>query len=380
LEYILLPEAEVSKHGLLSTATQMLQNGDVDISSYIYSRSFELSQVMEISYPLMVQDYVLLLRQPTEEGRMFLFYKPFSDMVWLALALSVAAQAVFRRILSGSKRKIGKPVTNLKELEDEASGISDKASRYHSKILLYGTWVLMAAVLFYSYTQILTSYLTVPTLKPLPNSLEDLSKDPHVQLISEWNFVKTKTILRATSGPLKLLGDELREHPHLMTKTPGESIKRVLTEGNAYLGSVGIIHYFMGMDLKQQNGKCRFTTSSKLADFNPVYGFGLPLNGPHNTRINKKLEQIFESNIVIEHLYNKYVAKVNKCMMKEINKENRRKLRQLEFKDLAGFFVILGIGACLALFVFLLENIFWLKQERQKRKTANQQTMSVQIL
>ena len=61
--------------------------------------------------------------------------------------------------------------------------------------LLFSTWTLMISVLMYSYMTNMISYLTVPILKPIPNSFEELAKANEYKLTLERDYVITKTIL-----------------------------------------------------------------------------------------------------------------------------------------------------------------------------------------
>ena len=67
--------------------------------------------------------------------------------------------------------------------------------RYLLKFLLLGTWGLMMTVLANAYTTTIISFLTIPRLKPLPNTYEELAKEPKFQLTLEWDHIKTQTIL-----------------------------------------------------------------------------------------------------------------------------------------------------------------------------------------
>lgn len=53
----------------------------------------------------------------------------------------------------------------------------------------------MISVLMYSYMTNMISYLTVPILKPIPNSFEELAKASEYKLTLERDYVITKTIL-----------------------------------------------------------------------------------------------------------------------------------------------------------------------------------------
>ena len=67
--------------------------------------------------------------------------------------------------------------------------------RYISSFILIGTWSLMSAILTYSYRTNLISYLTVPLLKPIPNSFDDLAQTTEYKLTLEWDYIITQSIL-----------------------------------------------------------------------------------------------------------------------------------------------------------------------------------------
>ena len=118
----------------------------------------------------------------------------------------------------------------------------------------------MMTVLSQAYTTDLISFLTAPKLRQYPNSLEGLAKEPDLKLTLEKNFEITKSILvvdndgallfrrtnapkicflqNAKSGPLKILGDSLRQNDHLLALSSTEAIENVLKLGAVYVGVV----------------------------------------------------------------------------------------------------------------------------------------------
>ena len=54
---------------------------EVDISPFLYSRSYERHQVLELSHPLLTMDYVLVFRMPGHGSRLFLLSRPFNISV-----------------------------------------------------------------------------------------------------------------------------------------------------------------------------------------------------------------------------------------------------------------------------------------------------------
>jgi len=224
-------------------------------------------------------------------------------------------------------------------------------------------------VLANAYTTTIISFLTIPRLKPLPNTLEELAKEPKFQLSLEKDYVKTLTILDATSGPMKILGDSLRQNKHLLTQTAAEAMDNVLKNGNVYIGTYGYIQYVIGRDMIATGGKCRYAISKPLPK-TEGYGYGLQKNGQYNEIINRKILQIFETQIVSDHIYHKYLFDIDRCIKDK--KKSNKKLAKLELKDLSGAFLILLVGILVSFLVFLIENIISVLQKKGNTNSARQ--------
>ena len=124
--------------------------------------------------------------------------------------------------------------------------------------ILAGVWCLMSIVIVYSYTGKLTSYLTVPKLRPIPNSFEELAKNENYKLAVQANTVLAKSILvrchtffhdiscfmlrvslkmpnqDAKSNSFRILGDFLRANPKYLFQTEEEIIKLVIEDDAAH--------------------------------------------------------------------------------------------------------------------------------------------------
>ena len=55
--------------------------------------------------------------------------------------------------------------------------------------------MLMTAVLTYSYTTTLTSYLTVPLKVSMPTTFDEMAARPDLRLVAEFNYYLTRKIL-----------------------------------------------------------------------------------------------------------------------------------------------------------------------------------------
>ena len=58
-----------------------------------------------------------------------------------------------------------------------------------------GAWLLMAIILISGYKGNLISYLTIPKLRPMPSTFEELAKRPDLQLMVEYNTQFSNMIL-----------------------------------------------------------------------------------------------------------------------------------------------------------------------------------------
>jgi len=61
--------------------------------------------------------------------------------------------------------------------------------------LVLGTWCLMCVVIINSYTGNLTSYLTTPALKPIPNSFQELALSKEISFIVDDRSVLAEQVL-----------------------------------------------------------------------------------------------------------------------------------------------------------------------------------------
>ena len=107
--------------------------------------------------------------------------------------------------------------------------------------------------------------MTTTKLQPIPNSFEELVKYPDFKLTMEDNFVLTNLILvslfspffsfffktwliremityyllqNAKSGPMKLLGDSLRQNPKSIVTTSFEAAENVRKHNFVYFGVI----------------------------------------------------------------------------------------------------------------------------------------------
>ncbi len=83
----------------------------------------------------------------------------------------------------------------------------------HALRIVAGVWCLTSIVFVYLYSGCLTSFITIPKLRPLIESLDDLSTSVDLELTILKNSVFESIILESISGTYKILGDSLRNNP-----------------------------------------------------------------------------------------------------------------------------------------------------------------------
>lgn len=119
-------------------------------------------------------------------------------------------------------------------------------NRFSLRIILT-CWLLAIVVLINAYKSVVISYLTIPKLKPIPQSLEELAAMKQYRITIMNNTLLANSILvlstlcgfylcnmscidfqNATSGTNKVLGDSLRQNPELLFTEFSQATKNVL--------------------------------------------------------------------------------------------------------------------------------------------------------
>ena len=111
-----------------------------------------------------------------------------------------------------------------------------------------GIWCLAAVVFFNSYSSVLISSLTTPTIKRYPSSSIEVVNEGSLAylvvrngmgqemiMVSQINWVKFEQISKnwnfqsATSGSLKKMGDVFRKHPEYLVRNREEAYNFVVS-------------------------------------------------------------------------------------------------------------------------------------------------------
>ncbi|XP_046452807.1 uncharacterized protein LOC124200581 [Daphnia pulex] len=148
-------------------------------------------------------------------------------------------------------------------------GGSVPGSRLSFRILM-GAWLLAAMVLVNSYSGTVVSYLTAPKMMPSINTLDDLAASEDVGILMVDNNVMGQQIMDAKSGPLKILGDQVRRNPSRLLKNMLQ-VETLLETGHYALPIASyLIFYFQTFcddfvaNSFKKEGHCRFKTTDPI--------------------------------------------------------------------------------------------------------------------
>ena len=171
-----------------------------------------------------------------------------------------------------------------------------------------GSFCLMAFVLIASYKCTLTSHLTVPKMKPMPSTFEELAARPDLQVITEDQSKMMEMMMTAESGSFRILGDTLRRSPENLFRTREESVRLSLMGNKVYPGVRSpttsmdrLLRLMIGTRpqvalvgknlMKQTNtlaGRCTLTMARKTTGLYRTYHWPMTKNGPHNEAVSSK--------------------------------------------------------------------------------------------
>ncbi|XP_057376140.1 ionotropic receptor 93a-like [Daphnia carinata] len=378
LIYVPTNTSDIVKHGLIPALIKQIINGEVDIIPYAFAPSVTLLQQLDFTITLRVEDYNLLQQWPKEESRLIAYIRPFSYEVWLLFLGSTGFVVIAMAILTHHHQQLGanwKSTNFMKALNHhtmyvmtvitgQGNCISPKAKL--SLRLIAGLWCLTMVVLVNAYSSTLMSYLTVPKLTPIVNTLAELAVSRDSQITIDFESDMSRMFMDASSGPYRILGNSLRNNPKLLVRSGSlEGLNNVLLRGNVYFANRPTVKYLMSMDMKSHT-KCRLTSSDPIP-YIRTYSMGLPKGSQHNSIINHDLQYLQESGL-LDHWLKQYTPNVDKCMVGKSKPHER--VVPFTLLDLSSAFLLLGIGIGLCLFAFLLELIVSLQASPREKITA----------
>ncbi|XP_063860094.1 probable glutamate receptor [Scylla paramamosain] len=188
---------------------QVIQN-EADIALGPFGIKLSRSRVVDFTDSFYFDDRAILAKKGEPEIDPWGFLYPLTDSVWAALAGVLAVVWLTLWMVSRRPKVVTLLDWSIKLLlenmrvflnQDVTKSLLDTIK---ARTVL-GSWMVVAAVVFWSYTGTLTSLLAVRHI-PLPiQTLRDLLDDSSVSVIMEPNTIVTDTISKMKTGELREL-------------------------------------------------------------------------------------------------------------------------------------------------------------------------------
>ena len=237
-------------------------------------------------------------------------------------------------------------------LMQQGSDINPKAL---STRLVGGVWWFFTLIIISSYTANLAAFLTVEKVDIKITNVEELANQTKVSYGcfgggSTLNFFKESRI-----ETYKRMYRQMEANPKVSYVTSNEEgIQRVLNTDYAYLMESPLIDYAI-----QQN--CNLTQIGGLLD-SKGYGIATQQGSPYTDDISLKILEMQEKG-EIQKLYNKWWKEGSTCIRDE---KKDSKASALNVQNVGGIFVVLVIGLLLAVFVSIIEFIYYAKTNKKR--------------
>jgi glutamate receptor, ionotropic, invertebrate len=188
----------------------------VDFNAYGFIPTIERVKDFDFTIPVQQDQYRFLVKYPEAESRLWGPIRPFQLPVWIWFLFAIMAVILSLSWLMKcvnlkpkvQGRRLNGPAKHRRMTLTELVGrnavyictiITGQGEYFHERKLpvriLVAIWCLMALILVNSYTGNLISYLTVPKMKPVVNSFEELANSQDTKLTIEARNILSENIL-----------------------------------------------------------------------------------------------------------------------------------------------------------------------------------------
>ncbi|XP_057368403.1 glutamate receptor ionotropic, kainate glr-3-like [Daphnia carinata] len=307
----------------------------------------------------------LLTPALAEENTILSTIKPFQPTVWAMVLISLLAVAGCFAVTSalnlhrnGIRRNrlflIGDYIFHLIAiLTNQGDVITLHKHLFKLPFRLTASvWCLFALVMVNVYSSTLTAHLTARKMSTPPkDAFEIIEKGILAYLIID-DGLGRELILGATGGPLKKMGDVFRRHPEYIIPDQDTAFRKVASGCCSYTDLVNYLDYRIGQDF-EETGKCRVHVGKPTSGYSFTALF-LRKGDIYRSSINQGVLDLYQTGLV-DHWKNKYGSRGLKLCQSTPMTKKLKELHRLNTIDLAGAFLILGVGLLLSLMAFLVE-------------------------
>ncbi|XP_057377911.1 glutamate receptor ionotropic, delta-2-like isoform X2 [Daphnia carinata] len=359
--------------GLLPNGTwngmiAMILNNESDVGIGSFSVTHARHQVVDFTVAYYEESSGIMIPAPIRGKQLSTFIKPFQLQVWMILMGILVVLPFVMWIQSKLLTKVQRTKRRKKQLAFVYGVLLTQSGqkipeKEHSLRLLAMIWFLCALVFIHAYIGTLVSFLSVPNLKPVIRSLDELPDSGLGWIV--WSGSDLESLfLEATDGIYRIIGDQLRQYPERLVDSLVEGEQAVKKGGFAYMNNKARIKYAVEKDFISSGSTCTMGVA-KETFYKVNQAFAVPKGSPIGAFLNRKILVMLESGLM-EHWRMKHLSGKDHC---STSHSYGALLRKLDFDDLQSAFLIWFVGVCIAFMVFVVENIFYFSGKTRHRGT-----------
>ncbi|GFQ70095.1 glutamate receptor ionotropic, delta-2 [Trichonephila clavata] len=323
----------------------MILRNEVDMGLSHISITEERANVVDFSFPYTVLDRTFVTAKPGDGPKMASFTYPFNTSVWiLILVLTVIAPLLFRPLMF-KKRSFASVFFMI--FGSMLKQPIDNSEQPSMQRLIYSSWVGSMTLLYFAYSGILLSYITVPWQKKGIRNIKDLvdalQAGTHKCLAPD-GTIDTQLLLNSNLHYYRIIGEYIARNNWVYESS---AMSEKLLDGRTVLiGSRSLLHGFFGYD--------PYVTEYISDDSFGVWNIGIALkkNFCCKEELNFAILRTLSSG-----LYEKWWKdSAFKSSWSQISKtQDTKQSIRLPLEDLYGVFILLFAGYILSFVAFFVE-------------------------
>ncbi|CAL4059420.1 unnamed protein product, partial [Meganyctiphanes norvegica] len=302
----------------------ILHRLEVDFAVASFTITYIRNTVIDFTHAYYEEPTTILIPPPQETDKLFTFLEPFSWQVWVLLVATVVVVGILLWLMmlvphipmmypfDQPQYQRRKQQSLYRYLWDTATALFTQSHLMQENEpgrILHGVWWMISVILIYTYNGTLISFLTVPRLEALIDSLEDLAGQREVL----WTFrhaTSHDSLFKNAEPPSTYhkIGLLIKESPHLKVTSDAEGVAAVLEKNMAFI--------------KEQRHMCFDTIFVRTKEirigqvpqlfFSAGFGWVVPERSPYLRLFNAEILKMSQLGL-FSVWYRQYWPKPNEC-------------------------------------------------------------------
>ncbi|XP_050296371.1 glutamate receptor ionotropic, kainate 2-like [Anthonomus grandis grandis] len=375
---------EDGKNGNLDRATnewdgviRQIIDGNADLGITDLTVTSDRERVVDFSLQFMNLGISILYRKPEPvPPSLFMFLSPFSTRVWLMLGVAYIFVSISIFIMGRlSPSEWTNPYPCVDEPEYLVNQFSIRNSLWFTigGLLQQGSelapigisirtasgfWWFFILIMVSSYTANLAAFLTVETRVTPFKNIDDLAKQTEIKYGAKRGGATASFFHDSNLTTNQIVYKHLKEHDDQMTDENEEGVRRVETENYAFLMESVTIEYNVARH-------CSLAQVGGLLD-NKGYGIAMQKDSKYRNEISTAVVKLQETGVLtkLKIKWWKEQRGGSTCSIQSKKSE----AEALDLQNVGGVFLVLFLGALLALLGSFIEMCVILYRKRKVYK------------